>query len=41
MTQPRDLKKEVNENQRELHLPTIHGCFEEKARQADADPLAE
>ena len=34
MKAPRDIKKELNGYLRELHLPAIRGCFEEKARQA-------
>jgi DNA replication protein DnaC len=40
MSQPsRDVKTETNEYLRELHLPTIRGCFEEKARQAEQETL--
>jgi DNA replication protein DnaC len=39
MTQPCDVKKEVNEYLRELHLPTIRRCFEEKARQAERETI--
>lgn len=39
MTQSRDVKKDLNEYLRELHLPAIRQCFEEKARQAEREPL--
>lgn len=37
MSKPRQVKKEIEEYLRELHLPAIRGCFEEKARQAERE----
>jgi DNA replication protein DnaC len=39
MSKPRDLKKELGEYLRELHLPAILRSFEEKARQAERETL--
>jgi DNA replication protein DnaC len=39
MSKPRDLKKELSEYLRELHLPAMVRCFEEKARQAERETL--
>jgi len=39
MSKPRDLKKELSEYLRELHLPAMLRCFEEKARQAERETL--
>jgi DNA replication protein DnaC len=40
MTQPRDANKELDGYLRELHLPAIRQCFEEKARQAERETLS-
>ena len=37
---PRDIKKELIEYLRELHLPTVKNCFEEKARRAEQETLS-
>src|SRR5450755_2083521 len=34
-----NLKEDINEYLRELHLPAIRSCFEEKARQAEQESL--
>ena len=39
MSKPRDVRKELDESLRELHLPAIRRCFEEKARQAERETL--
>jgi DNA replication protein DnaC len=39
MSKPRDIKKELAEYLRELHLPAIGRCFEEKARQAERETM--
>ena len=39
MSKPRDLKKELSEDLRELHLPAVLRSFEEKARQAERETL--
>ena len=40
MMAPRDIKKELTGYLRELHLPTIRDCFEEKARRAERETLS-
>jgi DNA replication protein DnaC len=40
MSPARDVKADLNEYLRELHLPTIRRCFEEKARQAERETLS-
>ena len=40
MSAARDVKADLNEYLRELHLPTIRRCFEEKARQAERETLS-
>ena len=37
--EPRDVPRELDEHLRELHLPAIRRCFEEKARQAERETL--
>jgi len=39
MSNPRDVKKELIEYLRELHLPAIRRCFEDSARQAGRESL--
>jgi len=39
MNAPRDTSKELIEYLRELHLPAIRDCFQEKARQAERESL--
>lgn len=39
MSKPRDVKKELTEYLRELHLPAIRRCFEDSARQAERESL--
>ena len=39
MSKAGDVHKEINEYLRELHLPAIRDCFEEKARQAERETL--
>jgi DNA replication protein DnaC len=39
MSTVRDIKKELAESLRELHLPAIGRCFEEKARQAERETM--
>jgi len=39
MSKPRDVKKELIEYLRELHLPAIRRCFEDSARQAGRESL--
>jgi DNA replication protein DnaC len=36
----RDVKADITEYLRELHLPAIRQCFEEKARQAERETLS-
>ena len=40
MSTPRDVKKELNTYLRELCLPAIRNCFEDKARQAERETLS-
>jgi DNA replication protein DnaC len=40
MMAPRDIKKELTEYLRELHLPTVRSCFEDKARRAAQETLS-
>ena len=40
MMAPRDIKKELTGYLRELHLPTIRDCFEDKARRAERETLS-
>jgi DNA replication protein DnaC len=40
MMAPRDIKKELTGYLRELHLPTIRECFEDKARRAERETLS-
>ena len=40
MSQPRDVNKELKAYLRELHLPAIRECFQEKARQAERETLS-
>jgi DNA replication protein DnaC len=35
-----DFKEQLNEHLRELHLPAVRRCFEEKARQAERETLS-
>lgn len=37
MSTPRDIKKDLTEFLRELHLPAIRRCFEDSARQAERE----
>ena len=39
VSNPRDVPRELNEHLRELCLPAIRRCFEEKARQAERETL--
>src|SRR6476469_6434228 len=39
MTQPRDRTEDLHQYLKELHLPTVRRCFEEKARQAERETL--
>ena len=39
VSQPRDVPQELNEHLRELCLPAVRRCFEEKARQAERETL--
>ena len=39
MSKAREVEKEINEYLRELQLPAIRSCFEEKARQAERETL--
>jgi DNA replication protein DnaC len=39
MSQPRDRTEDLNQYLKELHLPTVRRCFEEKARQAERETL--
>ena len=38
-SKPRDVPQEINEYLRELYLPAMRRCFEEKARQAERETL--
>ncbi len=40
MSDNRDIKHELTESLRELQLPVIRRCFEEKARQAERESLS-
>jgi DNA replication protein DnaC len=40
MSDSRDIKQELTESLRELQLPVIRRCFEEKARQAERESLS-
>ena len=40
MMAPRDIKKELTGYLRELHLPTVRDCFEERARRAEQETLS-
>jgi DNA replication protein DnaC len=40
MNATRDVKVDLTEYLRELHLPAIRECFEEKARQAERETLS-
>jgi DNA replication protein DnaC len=40
MSKAPDVKKEITEYLRELHLPAMRSCFEEKARQAERETLS-
>jgi DNA replication protein DnaC len=40
MSKPRDVNGELTEYLRELHLPAIRRCFEDKARQAERETLS-
>ena len=40
MNTARDVKTDLTEYLRELHLPAIRQCFEEKARQAERETLS-
>lgn len=40
MNKPRDVNRELNQYLRELYLPAIRDCFEEKARQAERETLS-
>jgi len=40
MSKPRDVNRELTEYLRELYLPAIRDCFEEKARQAERETLS-
>jgi DNA replication protein DnaC len=39
MSQPRDRTDDLHQYLKELHLPTVRRCFEEKARQAERETL--
>ena len=39
MSQPRDRKEDLNQYLKELHLPAVRHCYEEKARQAERETL--
>ena len=39
MSQAADIKHRLSEHLRELHLPTIRNCYEDKARQAERETL--
>lgn len=39
MSQPRDRTEDLHQYLKELHLPTVRRCFEEKARQAERETL--
>src|SRR5215469_9711123 len=40
MMAPRDVKKDLTSYLRELHLPTVRDCFEERARRAEQETLS-
>ena len=40
MMAPREIKRDLTEYLRELHLPTVRNCFEDKARQAERETLS-
>src|SRR5215813_14062795 len=40
MSQPRNVAAELNDYLKELHLPAIRRCFEEKVRQATQETLS-
>jgi DNA replication protein DnaC len=40
MTQPSDIKADLTQNLKNLHLPTIRQCYEEVARQAEREQLS-
>src|SRR5579862_6765380 len=40
MTQPSDIKADLTQSLRSLHLPTIRQCYEEVARQAEREQLS-
>jgi DNA replication protein DnaC len=40
MSQPRDIKRELNAYLQELHLPTMRRCYEEQARHAERETLS-
>jgi DNA replication protein DnaC len=39
VSQPRDRKEDLNQYLKELHLPAVRHCYEEKARQAERETL--
>src|SRR3954451_8101125 len=39
MSQPRDRAEDLNQYLKELHLPAVRRCYEEKARQAERETL--
>jgi DNA replication protein DnaC len=39
MSQPRDRTEDLHQYLKELHLPTVRRCFEEKARQAERETV--
>lgn len=39
MSQPQNRKEDLNRYLKELHLPTVRRCFEEKAQQAERETL--
>jgi hypothetical protein len=39
MIQPADIKADLTQSLRNLHLPTIRQCYEEVARQAEREQL--
>ena len=40
MSQAADIKDRLSEHLRELHLPTIRSCYEDKARHAERETLS-
>ena len=40
MTQPADIKADLTQRLKNLHLPTIRQCYEEVARQAEREQLS-